>query len=51
MVDSEYNMDLFKSVKISIETVIKNPEMLKFVSHHLKTKKIICKLQLQNYLF
>ena len=42
MVDSEYNMHICKSVKISIGAVIKYPEMLKFVPDHLKTKKI-CK--------
>ena len=31
-----------KSVKTSIGTDMRNPEMLKFVSDHLKTKKI-CK--------
>ena len=35
-------MDVYKSFNISIETVIKNPEMLKLVPDHLKTKKI-CK--------
>ena len=39
MVDSEYSMDIYKSVKISIEAVMKNTEMLKFVPYHLKTKK------------
>ena len=34
-------MDNYKSY-ISIVTVMKNPEMLKFVPDHLKTKKI-CK--------
>ena len=32
MVDSEYRMDIYKSVKISIGTVMKNPQMLKLVS-------------------
>ena len=32
----------FKSLNISIGTVIKNPEMFKFVPDHLKTKKM-CK--------
>ena len=32
-------MDIYKSVKISIVTVIKNPEMLEFVPDNLKTKK------------
>ena len=39
MLDSEYNMDIYKSVKISIGTVMENREMLKFVPGHLKTKK------------
>ena len=33
-------MDIYKSLNISIVTVMKNPEMLKFVRDHLKTKKI-----------
>ena len=39
MVDS---MDISRSINISIGTVLKNPEMVKFVSDHLKTKKL-CK--------
>ena len=39
MVDS---MDIFKSLNISIGTVTKNPEMLKFVPDHLKPKNM-CK--------
>ena len=35
-------MDICKSVKISIATVMKNPKMSNFVLDHLKTKKI-CK--------
>ena len=42
MVDSEYSMDIYKSLNISIVTVIKNPEILKFVLDHLKSKKM-CK--------
>ena len=42
MVDSEYNMNVFKSVKIRIGTVMRNPEMLEFVPNHLRTKKM-CK--------
>ena len=34
MVDS---MDNYKSLNINIGTVMKNPEMLKFVPNHLKT--------------
>ena len=36
------NMDIYKSLNINIGTVMKNPEMLKFVPDHLKTKKM-CK--------
>ena len=49
MVDSEYSMGIYKSVKISIGTVIKNPEMLKFILDRLKTKKSV-NAQLKNYL-
>ena len=35
-------MDVHKSLNVSIRTVMKNPEMLKFVPNHLKTKKM-CK--------
>ena len=38
MVDNEYSTSIYKSLKISTGAVIKNPEMLKFVSVHLKTK-------------
>ena len=37
MVDS---MDTYKSSNINIRTVMKNPEMLKFVPDHLKTKQM-----------
>ena len=37
MVGSEYSTDNYKSSKISIGAIIKNP-MLKFVPDHLKTK-------------
>ena len=39
MVDS---MDVCKSSNVSIETVMKNPEIIKFVLDHLKTKRM-CK--------
>ena len=39
LADSDYDMEIYTSAKISIKTVIKNPEMLKFVPDHLKTKK------------
>ena len=41
MVDFKYNMDIYISVKVSIGTVMGNPEMLKFVLDHLKTKKCV----------
>ena len=42
MVNNEYSMIIYKSVKVSIGTFIKNPKMLKFVPDPLKTKKM-CK--------
>ena len=30
-------MDIYETVKINIGTVMKNPEMLKFIPDHLKT--------------
>ena len=47
MVDSEYSMDIYKSAKISIEAVMRNPEMLKFALDHLKTKKMCVSMQLK----
>ena len=35
-------IDVYKSLNISTGTLMKNPEMSKFVPYHLKTKKI-CK--------
>ena len=35
-------MDIYKYLNISIGIVMENPEMLKFVPDHLKTKKM-CK--------
>ena len=35
-------IDVFMSLNISTATAMKNPEMLKFVPNHLKTKKM-CK--------
>ena len=49
MVDSEYSTGVYESVKISIGTVMKNPEMSKFISDLLKIKK--CgNIQLKNLL-
>ena len=38
MVDSEYSMDIYKSVKISIQTVKKKPEILNSFLITLKLK-------------
>ena len=42
MVDSEYSTDGYKSSKISIGAMIKDPEMLRLLPNYLETKKI-CK--------
>ena len=34
------SMDIFKSLNISVRTVMRNPEMVKFVPDHFKTKKM-----------
>ena len=39
---SLYKMFDSNTLKISIETIIKNPEMLRFVPDHFKTRKV-CK--------
>ena len=50
LVVSEYSMDIYKSVKISIGTEIKNTEILQFAPDDLNTKK--CgSMQSKNYLF
>ena len=49
MVDSEYIMGTYKSVKISVGTVTRNPGTLKFVPDHLKTKKCLS-MELKSYL-
>ena len=43
-------IDIKKSLNINIGRVMKNPEMLKFFSDHLKTKKKCVNMQLKNYL-
>ena len=44
-----YIMDVYKFLNVNIGTVTKNPDMLKFVFDHLKTKKCVS-MQLKNYL-
>ena len=39
MVDGKYSTDTYKSIFISIGTIIRNSEIFKFVSDHLKAKK------------
>ena len=43
------SMHIYKPLNIYIATVLKNPEMLKSVLDHLKTKKCTS-MQLKNYL-
>ena len=40
MIDGEYSKNNYKSSKISIGAVRKNPEMLKIIPDRHKTKKI-----------
>ena len=40
MVDSKYSPGDYKSSKISIPAIMKNPEMLRLVPDQLKTKKM-----------
>ena len=47
MVDSEYSPEKYKSLKKNIASIIKNPEMLRFVPDHLKLKRCV-KMQLKN---
>ena len=47
MVDS---MCIHKLININIETVMKNPEMLKFIPDHLKTKQM-CNYAVKKIIF
>ena len=40
MIHTEYSAEDYRSPKINIGTVMKNPKMLKFVPNHSKTKKM-----------
>ena len=42
-------MDIYKSFNSSIGTVLKNPEMLKFVSDYLKKLKECVSMLLKNH--
>ena len=50
IVDTEYSLDNYKSSKLSIGAIIKNPKTLKFVPNHLKAKKM-CKHAVKKLLF
>ena len=50
MVDNRNKSDNYKPLKISIGTIIKDLEMLRFVPDHLKTKKM-CKNAVKKLLF
>ena len=41
-------MNIYKSAKISIKTIMRKPEILNFVPDHLKTKEM-CKHVVRNY--
>ena len=49
MIDIEYSINIYKSLNINIGTVMRNPEKLKCVPDHLKTKTCVG-MQLKNYL-
>ena len=40
MVESKNSPDNYETLKITIEAIMKNPEILKFVPDHLNTKKM-----------
>ena len=50
MVYGKCSTDTYKSILISTGTIIRNSEMLKFVSDHLKAKKKYVSMQLKNSL-
>ena len=50
MVNSENSPDNYKTLKVELGTIIKNPEILKFVLDHLNTKKV-CKKAVKKLLF
>ena len=48
MVDSEYSMDICKSVKLINGGIMRNPEILKLIPDHPKTKSWV-NMQFKNY--
>ena len=49
MIDIEYSTNIYKSLNINIGTAMRNPEKLKCIPDHLKTKTCV-RMQLKNYL-
>ena len=43
-------IDIYKSLNISTGTIMKNPEVLKFIPDHLKTKKMCKYVVKKNFL-
>ena len=42
MLDSKYSVDIYKSVRTNIRTVVKNPEMLKQFINKITFSNKIC---------
>ena len=40
MIDSKNDPDNYKTLETSVREIIKDPEMLRFVPDHLKTRRI-----------
>ena len=50
MIENEYSPGNYKSLKVTIGSIIIDPEMLRFVPDHLKTKKI-CRYAVKKLVF
>ena len=51
MLDIEFGMSIYQSVETNVERVMKNRKMPKFVSDHLKTKKLVLNSLLKKVCF
>ena len=40
MAESEYSTNNYNSLKISVGATIKNPEIIRFIPDHIKTKTV-----------
>ena len=49
MIDSEYSTDYYKSSKLNIGEIIKDPEMVRLVPDYLITKKMWLNMELKCY--